>query len=211
MPRVVIVEGPQGAGKTTITNWLREQMFSTILMRLTGVRDKSQVGELKAYKYHYSLLNAISMTDQCDVDYILDRSFLTEYVYCQLGYKPYTFENKYRTLCEFLDKQIANNYDVIFINLYVGNMMRLADRLHRDKPAYQTFDLQNSIDQQEKYREIIGADMASRCPHVKFYHMDSGQNWRYELSQLLGLNPAQDINNIRDEIRTKMGVINNGQ
>ena len=38
---IIIVEGPQGAGKTTFTNYLREKMGATDLYRLTGIKDKT--------------------------------------------------------------------------------------------------------------------------------------------------------------------------
>ena len=39
---IIIVEGPQGAGKTTFTNYLREKMGATDLYRLTGIKDKTE-------------------------------------------------------------------------------------------------------------------------------------------------------------------------
>ena len=41
---IIIVEGPQGAGKTTFTNYLREKMSATDLYRLTGIKDKTETG-----------------------------------------------------------------------------------------------------------------------------------------------------------------------
>ena len=38
---LIIVEGPQGAGKTTFTNYLREHLASVDLHRLTGIKDKT--------------------------------------------------------------------------------------------------------------------------------------------------------------------------
>ena len=40
--KVIIVEGPQGAGKTTLTNRLRELITSTNLIRMSGVKDKTE-------------------------------------------------------------------------------------------------------------------------------------------------------------------------
>ena len=47
---IIIVEGPQGAGKTTFTNYLREKMSATDLYRLTGIKDKTEAGHKKIEK-----------------------------------------------------------------------------------------------------------------------------------------------------------------
>ena len=47
---IIIVEGPQGAGKTTFTNYLREKMSATDLYRLTGIKDKTETGHKKIEK-----------------------------------------------------------------------------------------------------------------------------------------------------------------
>ena len=44
--KVIIVEGPQGAGKTTLTNMLRELITSTNLIRMSGVKDKTETDKL---------------------------------------------------------------------------------------------------------------------------------------------------------------------
>ena len=40
--KIVIVEGPQGVGKTTITDFLRHSMKYTNLYRLSGTSDSSK-------------------------------------------------------------------------------------------------------------------------------------------------------------------------
>ena len=47
---IIIVEGPQGAGKTTFTNYLREKMSATDLYRLAGIKDKTETGHKKIEK-----------------------------------------------------------------------------------------------------------------------------------------------------------------
>ena len=43
--KLIIVEGPQGTGKTTLTNYLRENLASSNLYRLSGQKDKSEKGK----------------------------------------------------------------------------------------------------------------------------------------------------------------------
>ena len=52
---MIIVEGPQGAGKTTFTNYLREKIPATDLYRLTGIKDKTETGYPKIRKKYLKL------------------------------------------------------------------------------------------------------------------------------------------------------------
>ena len=45
--KIIIVEGAQGAGKTTITDFLRYSIKYTNLYRLTGTSDSSEDGKKK--------------------------------------------------------------------------------------------------------------------------------------------------------------------
>ena len=44
---IIIVEGPQGVGKTTFTNYLREHMAATDLYRLSGIKDRGETRSCK--------------------------------------------------------------------------------------------------------------------------------------------------------------------
>ena len=56
MDKIIIVEGPQGVGKTTFTNLLREQMKATDLYRLSGIKDKTETGRAKIKLKYEKLL-----------------------------------------------------------------------------------------------------------------------------------------------------------
>lgn len=156
---VIIVEGPQGAGKTTLTNRLREEMTSTNLIRMSGVKDKTITGKEKSITVHKQQLNAMNMTHHCDMNYVLDRSFLTEFLYANLGYKPYSYsEEELEKDFDTTLKQLNACFKVIFVFLE-PNDSNLEKRLRRDKAEYQTFSLENSINQKEFYKEIRKMDM----------------------------------------------------
>ncbi len=57
--RIIIVEGAQGAGKSTTTNLLRERLTSVNLIRMSGVRDKEITGKEKSFLVHLSTLQMI--------------------------------------------------------------------------------------------------------------------------------------------------------
>ena len=46
--KLIVVEGPQGAGKTTITDFIRYSLSSTNLYRLNGTADSSPTGRKKS-------------------------------------------------------------------------------------------------------------------------------------------------------------------
>ena len=43
--RIIIVDGPQGTGKTTLANFLRENIDGANLYRLSGQKEKSVRGK----------------------------------------------------------------------------------------------------------------------------------------------------------------------
>lgn len=73
--KCIIVEGPQGCGKTTLTNYLRENIPAANLYRLTGHKDKTVTGKEKSEKMYNALLNYIKSLEGCDVNLIFDRMF----------------------------------------------------------------------------------------------------------------------------------------
>ena len=57
--KLIIVEGPQGTGKTTVTDFIRYKMPYTNLYRLSGTADSSKDGKLKAKEMYENLLDYI--------------------------------------------------------------------------------------------------------------------------------------------------------
>ena len=59
--KIIIVEGAQGVGKTTITDYLRNTVKHTNLYRLSGVSDSTISGLEKSKKMYYDLIYIISL------------------------------------------------------------------------------------------------------------------------------------------------------
>ena len=55
--RMIIVEGPQGTGKTTLTNYLHDNIPGSNLYRLSGQKDKTLTGKKKSKKMYFALLD----------------------------------------------------------------------------------------------------------------------------------------------------------
>ncbi len=112
--KIIIVEGPQGVGKTTTVDYLRETIPHTNLFRLTGSNDSSKRGLRKSVKFYENLLKFMKSMENTGMNLLFDRTFFTEEVYCRLGYKEYNFTKEYKRLLNNLSKL---NFDTYYINL----------------------------------------------------------------------------------------------
>lgn len=150
---IIIVEGPQGAGKSTFTNYLRENLSSADLHRLTGIKDKTKTGLEKVTKRFQREMDYIKQgCSPEDPIMIYDRNFFTDEVYARLGYKEYSFSETYKDLLNRLDNMDLEIYLVI---LYLEDEKLYKERLaSRDKFEYQKFDIENSINQQREYLNL---------------------------------------------------------
>lgn len=148
---LIIVEGAQGAGKTTITNALREQIPYTNLMRLSGIKDGNplSVGALRLHELKL-IRNSASY-----INFILDRCHITEQVYANLGFKE-NFDKEYEVLNNELVK-LSKFYHITFIIL-IGNEESFKQRLsNREKAQHANvqFGVENSIKQQAEYLRLF--------------------------------------------------------
>ena len=150
--RMIIVEGPQGTGKTTLANYLRENISGSNLYRLSGQKDKTINGKKASEKMYYALLDYLKNMEDVPMDLIFDRTFFSEEVYARLGFKEYSFSDVYEKLLKKLSKL---DFDIYYISLYLKNDDLFIERLARDHHNnYQAFSKENSVKQQNEYRSI---------------------------------------------------------
>ena len=147
---IIIVEGPQGAGKTTFTNYLREKMSATDLYRLTGIKDKTESGHMKIKRKYDKLIEYMKVCE--DVNMVFDRTFFTNEIYSRLGYLEYDFSNTFNELLVKLDD--ITSAKIYLIVLYLENEQEYINRIKRDKHQYQKFSLENSVNQQNEYLKL---------------------------------------------------------
>ncbi len=148
---IIIVEGPQGVGKSTLANFLRDNLPTTNLYRLSGIKDKSKLGKEKNKIMYLGLINYMESLEETELNLVFDRTFFSEQVYCMLGYKEYKFDDEYKRLVK---KLAALDYNIYFVVLYLKNEKLYEQRLKRIHHNYQEFSLKNSVDQQNTYLKL---------------------------------------------------------
>lgn len=164
--KLIVVEGAQGAGKTTITDFLRHSLKYTNLYRLSGTADSSPEGLKKAEKMYVDLLEYIEKLQNTSINLLFDRTFFTEENYCRLGLKEYSFTPVYEKL---LDKFSKLDFEIYYITLYLKDETLYEKRLKREGkavPEYAKFKAENSINQQNKYLEMA-EEIKEKYPNIR--------------------------------------------
>lgn len=149
---IIIIEGPQGSGKSTMANFLRDNLACSNLYRLTGIKDKTITGYEKNKNMYFNLIDYMASLEETGLNLIFDRTFFTEQVYASLGYKDYKFDDVYEELVKRLAKL---NFNIYFVVLYCDNTHLYEERLKRQHHNYQSFSLDNSVNQQNMYIKLI--------------------------------------------------------
>ena len=152
--KIIVVEGSQGAGKTTITDFLRHTLPYSNLYRLSGTADSTAAGKKKAEEMYIDLLDYMKKLENKSINLIFDRTFFTEENYCRLGIKEYTFTDVYEKL---LDQFAKLDFDIYYITLYLQDENEYVERLKRDGKAVfkgAEFKAESSIKQQRVYLEM---------------------------------------------------------
>ena len=149
---IIIIEGPQGSGKSTMANFLRDNLSSSNLYRLTGIKDKTITGYNKNKSMYLGLINYMESLEDTELNLIFDRTFFTEEVYSILGYKEYRFDKAYDRLVKKLSQLDFNIYLVI---LYCKDTSLYEKRLRRQHHNYQAFSVENSVNQQNTYLHLL--------------------------------------------------------
>lgn len=149
--KLIVVEGPQGAGKTTVTDFIRHKVPYTNLYRLNGTADSTPTGREKSKEMYMDLVDYIGKLQNKSINLLFDRTFFTEEIYCRLGFKEYQFTDIYKELLEKVSKM---DFDIYYITLYLSDEKEFEKRLNRAGKAevkYSKFSNENSIKQQKAY------------------------------------------------------------
>ena len=93
--KMIIVEGAQGTGKTTVTDYIRHSIKYTNLYRLSGTSDSTKEGKKKAQAMYDTLMDYIEKMQNQSINLVFDRTFFSEENYTRLGFKEYSFSDVY--------------------------------------------------------------------------------------------------------------------
>lgn len=163
--KLIVVEGAQGAGKTTITDFLRYSIPYTNLYRLSGTSDSTITGLAKATKMYENLMNYMQTLENQSINLVFDRTFFTEENYCRQGFKEYSFTEEYNKL---LDKFSKLDFEIYYITLYLEDESLFVERIKRDKkcaPSYAQFKADSSINQQKIYLQMAD-EISKKYPSI---------------------------------------------
>lgn len=172
--KIIIVEGAQGAGKTTITDYLRYSIKHTNLYRLSGISDSTKSGYEKSKKMYEDLLEYIAKMENLNINLLFDRTFFTEENYCRLGFKEYSFTDVYNKLLEKLSNL---DFDIYYLTLYLQDENLFEERLKRDgkvEPAYAKFSGQSSINQQREYLNMAN-EIKEKYNTIHVYNIENSK------------------------------------
>ena len=186
--KLIVVEGPQGAGKTTITDYIRYSLSYTNLYRLCGTSDTTITGLKKATDMYETLLDYVEKLENLSINLLFDRTFFTEENYCRLGKKDYSFTEEYNKLLEKFSKL---DFDIYYITLYLEDENVYNERLKReDKATFKNskFEAQNSINQQKVYLEMA-EEIKEKYPNINVINIKSDR----------------PLDEVKKEIREKIG------
>ena len=186
--KLIVVEGAQGAGKTTITDFLRYSLSYTNLYRLCGTSDSTKTGLKKATDMYENLLDYVQKMENLSINLVFDRTFFTEENYCRLGKKEYSFTEEYNKLLERFGKL---DFDIYYLTLYLEDESLYNERLSRGgKAIFETskFGVENSINQQRVYLEMA-EEIKVKYPNINVINIKSDR-------------PLEEV---EQEIREKIG------
>lgn len=170
--KLIIVEGPQGSGKTTTTDFLRNTLGSSNLYRLSGTSDSSVAGKEKSISMYNNLMEYTKGLENKSINLIFDRTFFSEENYCRLGKKDYTFTDVYRRLLKELNEL---DFEIYYINLFLSDKEIYRERLMRDDKVnvnYSAFSIENSLSQERVYLEISN-EIKKLCDNIKVLDLDN--------------------------------------
>lgn len=168
--KIIVVEGSQGAGKTTITDYIRHTLSYTNLYRLCGTSDSTITGKKKAKEMYEDLLEYMKKMENKSINLLFDRTFFTEENYCRLGKKEYSFTDVYEKL---LQDFASLDFEIYYITLYLEDESKYSERLNRGEKAVfkgSEFAANNSINQQKVYLQMAD-EIKKKYPNINVFNI----------------------------------------
>lgn len=179
--KLIIIEGAQGTGKTTLCKNIKSLLGASNLYNLCGTSDTGSLGLYKSKQMYFALINYIKNLENCSINLIFDRIFITEQVYSKIGYKDYDFTTIYNSLIE---KLYNLDFEIYLFLLIVQDIQILKQRfLNRDKKKDLSrkniddfdYNIEESLKQQYGYIELfnnLSLNTTKDKIHIKIINTD---------------------------------------
>ena len=187
--KLIIIEGAQGAGKTTITDYIRHSLKYTNLYRLCGISDSTIEGKKKTTDMYIDLLDYMQKMQNKNINLLFDRTFFSEENYCRLGKKDYSFTDIYEKL---LDRFSKLDFGIFYITLYLEDENQFEKRLDRKGKAvleYAKFATENSIKQQREYLNMAN-EIKEKYPNINVINIKNDRKLeevQKDINRILGI------------------------
>ena len=181
--KLIVVEGAQGAGKTTVTDYLRYSLSYTNLYRLSGTADSTKEGKMKAKEMYENLLDYIKKMENKSINLVFDRTFFSEENYCRMGKKDYVFTDVYEKL---LDEFSKLDFEIYYVTVYLKDTNQYNSRLQRKGKAalkYSKFESENSIKQQEVYLQMA-MEIKEKYTNIKVVNIENDRDFEETKAEL---------------------------
>lgn len=125
---LIIIEGPDRAGKGTLIDTLRNQIKSPFVAVIHSSKPPKNTDNPRdwSYMYNHNLLSTIKRIDNNDF-IILDRSYIGEYVYGPI-YRDVKYQlEDFKEIDKWITGRLADQYNIMLITI-VDNPNALLQR-----------------------------------------------------------------------------------
>ena len=148
---LIIIEGPDRAGKGTLIDALRNQIKSPFVTVIHSGKPPKNTDnpENWSYMYNHNLLSTIKRIDNNDF-IILDRSYIGEYVYGPI-YRDIKYQLKdFKKIDTWIISRLANQYNIMLITI-VDNPSALS---YRSDGLSNSEDISDISKEVEQFKEL---------------------------------------------------------
>lgn len=146
-PKLIIIEGSIGSGKSSLAHNLRESMPHTTMFSLSSIENDT---EFTNYQYHADVLNLILDGRNLKSNFILCRSFISNETYARLNKKDYDNNRNFRILTNKLE--LLQYYYDVHVIILASNPDEYERRLcKRNKFELIEHTVKEALAQQKQY------------------------------------------------------------
>lgn len=144
---LIIIEGPDRAGKGTLIDSLRNEIKSPFVTVIHSSKPPKHIEDPRdwSYLYNNNLLSTVKRIDNNDF-VILDRSYIGEYIYGPI-YRgiDYSLED-FTEIDKWITSRLKNQYNIILITI-VDNPSALSYRSDGLSNSEDIYDLSKEVEQ----------------------------------------------------------------